>query len=639
VAILVLCHWAPLVAAGQEFRGISQPVWDPTDTAEVLTVIRNANNLISSRPDSSLQLFETAIAKSRSIGYEDGYGYALANKGLALTITGHFDKGMACFGAALPYCRKARYLPYALAHLYFNMAMSWGNREEYLRANEYYHKVLDLVQQGFPNNQLFLISVYNNMVAVQVNMGSYAQAIKYSDMAARLASRYDKKPELAQIILNKGDIYWMLKQYDTALGYYAAAFKYVKEADQAALTRSYYMRMGNVLLELNRHREALGYLEKARALNIPSQPLGSINTGYSLGDALHRLGRNREAEKVLLEALALAEKTGLTKNKQNGHGVLAALYKEEGRYREALEQLSKYQDLSDSIMNTEKVRAVNEIEVKYQVAQKDKAIMQRELMIAQQQKKLYRNRITIFSIIGGMLLLAAAGALLYRHRRRISQRDSEIERLKAMMEGEERERVRLSRELHDGLGGMLTGIKLSLRSVQRQEDPVKLQAHLTGIMDMLQDMGEEIRQAAHNLMPDILLKHGLKEALELYCAQLGAEGQLAIDLQCYGELEQLDTTMELQVYRIIQELLQNVVKHAGASHAAVQLRYSDGLLCLSVEDNGTGFDTGQRGPGAGLGNIEARVRSLRGYCSVASAPAMGTTVYVEFAPGPKFLNV
>lgn len=638
IAILLLWFAAPRQASAQEFPGFSNYLVSPADTAAILTIIRDANNIVNRYPDSALKAYRKAELLSRNCGYEDGLGYALANMGLALTSTGHFAQVMACYKEAFPYCRKSHNLPYALIHLYFNMAMSYGDKEDYQKTNEYYHKVIDLVQERMPGNHLFLISVYNNMVVVQVNMGSYAQAMKYADWAMQLAIKHDKRPQLAQIILNKGDIYWSLKQYDSALNYYNLASKYVREVNAPGLNQSYYLRMGDLLLEMNKHKEALEYLKKAKTLDDPAHPLSIIMGGYSLGDALYRLGRYQEAEAMLLDALKKAEQTGLTKNKQNGHAVLMALYKKEGRYKEAFEQLSKYQDLADSTINLEKIRSVNEIEIKYQVARKDRALLQQELMIARQGKQLYRNKIILVSIMGGILLLAAGGWAFYRYRRKIGQRDRKIEQLKAMMDGEEKERVRLSRELHDGLGGMLTGIKLSLRSIQRQQDPAMQQENLAGIMDMLQGMGEEIRQAAHNLMPDMLLKHRLKEALELYCEQLNTEEQLKIDLQCYGALHQLDVSMELQVYRIIQELMQNVVKHAQASLASIQVRYDEGVLCVSVEDNGTGFDTTQRGMGAGLSNIEARVKALNGYFSIASSPSVGTTVYVEINPGNKFLK-
>lgn len=628
--IIVLFFIAPPKVPAQELIGLSTETRSPRDTAFILTLIRRANDIIYTHTDSSLQLLKRAEQLSRSSGYNDGTGYALANMGLAMTTMGHYDQGFACYKAAMPYCRQAKHLKYALPHLYFNMALSWSDKEDYTRANEYYHIVLKLVQQRMPGNAQFLISVYNNMVAVQINMGSDNLAMTYIDKAIRLATDHNKKPQLAQVLLNKGDIYFTRKQYDTAAYYYKLASKYVEEVNEPHLRQSYYQRMGDVLLEQKKYPLALNYLQNARKLNDPMTPLmGEIIGGYSLGDALYRNRKYKEAEEVLLAALAKAEKTGLTKNKQNGHAVLMNLYKDQGRYQEAYQQQSEYLSLSDSIINLEKIRAVNEIEVKYQVARKDKELMQNKLMIAQQSKKIYRNKIVIISISLGIVLLVAGGIIFYRYRKKINIRDRKIEQLKAMMAGEEKERVRLSRELHDGLGGMLTGIKLSLRSIQRSPGNSAIQENLGGIMTMLQNMGDEIRHAAHNLMPDVLLKHRLKEALQLYCEQLDTGDTLTTDLQFHGDFDGLDVTLELQVYRIVQELLQNIIRHARASHAYIQIRYNRPVLCVSVEDDGIGFDPNSRGNGAGLTNIDARIKALNGYCSIEAGPGMGTTIFIE----------
>lgn len=635
ILVLFLILMPPVLRAQEHIR-FSNRLLTAKDTAVILDMIRKGNDIVFTHIDSALQLFTRAEQLSRIAGYNDGLGYALANKGLALTARGNFDQGFDCYKAALPYCLHATHLRYALIHLYFNMALSWSDKENYIQANAYYHKVLQLVQERMPGNYQFLLSVYNNMVGVQVNMGSDNLAMAYIDKAILLATKHHKTAFLAQTLMNKGDIYFTRTQYDSALYYYKTAAEYVKQVNEPQLTQSYYLRMGDVLLEQKANREALDYLQKAEQLSDPSRPLSDeLRAGYSLGDALYRMGRYKEAEALLLKSIAKAEQTGFTKNKQNGHAVLMALYKDQGRYKKAYEQQSQYLQLSDSMINADKIRAVNEIEIKYQVAQKDKAIMENKLMIARQGKKLYQNKIIITSISTGVLLLLIFGIAVYRHRQKINLRDRKIEQLKAMMDGQEKERMRLSRELHDGLGGMLMGIKLNLKSVQRQHNDKAVHEDLAGIMQLLHDMGDEIRQASHNLMPDVLLKHHLKEALELYCEQLDTGGKLKIDLQFHGDLQQLDVSTELQVYRIIQELLHNIIRHAKATLAAIQVRCTDRTLCISVEDNGKGFDTAQPADGAGLHNIEARIQSLNGYFSIASAPGMGTTAYMEFHPEPE----
>ena len=216
----------------------------------------------------------------------------------------------------------------------------------------------------------------------------------------------------------------------------------------------------------------------------------------------------------------------------------------------------------------------------------------------------------------------------YRYRKKIRSRELEIDRLKVSIAGEERERERISRELHDGLGGMLTGIKLNLRALQKDAHPERLPEKLDDIMGMLQAMGEELHLTAHNLMPETLQKYPLPEALELYCRQLQTDG-LDLQLQFHGDPQIPDKTRELAIYRIIQELIQNIVKHARASLAVIQIGKNGSLLCVSAEDNGVGFDKDKQQIGLGLENIRMRVQALGGYYAVSSSPGRGTTSYIE----------
>jgi signal transduction histidine kinase len=366
------------------------------------------------------------------------------------------------------------------------------------------------------------------------------------------------------------------------------------------------------------------------ALSGSTNPLHAfIMPGYSMGLALYRLKEYKQAEQILLAALDKATQTNLNNDKKEAHATLAAVYEGLGRYKEALQQQRLYEQLKDSQTNTEKLRAINEIEARHQTAQKDKEIIQKGLQIAQQEGRLERKNILIGVVIGTAVLLVLVVLGVWYSRRKISLKDRKIEQLKAMMAGEEKERARISRELHDGIGGMLTGIKMNLKTFQKIHEEQPVSEGLNDIMDMLQDMGQEIHKTAHNLMPDILLKHNLKEALALYCEQLDTGGKLEIDLQFHGAVDELDKSLELPLYRIIQELLQNIIKHANATLVAIQLRRDDDIIRISVEDNGTGFNPAGCKPGLGLLNIETRIQALNGYFSIEPTQKMGTTAFIE----------
>lgn len=580
-------------------------------------------------PEKAMTLFRKAEQLSKSSGFDDGAGYALAFMGLTAGQQGDHDKSRVYYKEAMDYCLRARECKFVIAFLYMNIGLTWKEKGDYTQANEYFHKALASFQRYLPGDKS-MTAVYINLIGIQARMGSYTKALAYADLAIQLAEKNDQKHFLALAQLNKGNTFYTMKQSDSALYYYNTGMKTAEGSGNTTLYSSFYLGMGNTALQHNENTTAARYFEKVIRLNKNATSgtlFGYILPRYSLGLAYRRLKDYKKAEQYLLEGLEKARVTGLTENEHDGHGVLADVYEETGRYKEAMQQATIYRELTDSAQEVGKVRAINEIEIKYRTAQKDKELIEKKMMIARQEKAIGKRNLIIAGTAAGLLLVLAGSIVFYRNKRKMDLRNAEISRLKAAAAGEEKERARISRELHDGLGGMITGIKMNLRTLQKQEDITALPKKLDGIMLQLQGMGEEIRKTAHNLMPDALQEHNLQEALQLYCNQLQTEQQ-QINLQFHGEPGIPDKSLELTIYRIIQELVQNIVKHSGAALAEIQVIHNKDTLCISAEDNGIGFDS-ETGQGIGLQNIKARVSTLNGYCSVTSVYGKGTTAFIE----------
>lgn len=205
-----------------------------------------------------------------------------------------------------------------------------------------------------------------------------------------------------------------------------------------------------------------------------------------------------------------------------------------------------------------------------------------------------------------------------------------MNQLKAIMKGEEQERSRLARELHDGIGGMIAVIKMNVGSAMKENPEASEKVDLPMLDKLLENTSDEVRKTAANLMPDVLAKYGLEEAATLYCHQINNRSALFIDVQFHGDLSFLDKATELILYRIIQELIQNTIKHARATKAALQVIRHEDTLHLSLEDNGSGFDPSVHSSGFGLGNLRFRVQSLHGKLEIRSSPDQPTTVHIEF---------
>jgi len=234
-----------------------------------------------------------------------------------------------------------------------------------------------------------------------------------------------------------------------------------------------------------------------------------------------------------------------------------------------------------------------------------------------------------FSPQGGFL--GFAGSLLDVTDRK--KAEEEILMLGARLIGaQEEERTRLARELHDDLSQQIAAMSIAVGNLKRHipEETADARAQSDRIHQKLVNLAESVRRMSHELHPAILQYSGLAAALRSYCKEFGALSSVQVSLSINGEFDGVPSSTALCIYRITQEALRNVAKHAQVATAAVELRHSDGLLRLAVSDTGVGIEPASNGAMAGLGlvSIRERTRLARGSVEIASKPRQGTTITV-----------
>ncbi|MBO9684710.1 MAG: sensor histidine kinase, partial [Flavisolibacter sp.] len=256
---------------------------------------------------------------------------------------------------------------------------------------------------------------------------------------------------------------------------------------------------------------------------------------------------------------------------------------------------------------------------------------------------LFRKDTWNYILTGGiatLLIISVLGYRNYRQKQKLQlQRINELETekqltaMEAVLKGEEQERTRLAKDLHDGLGGMMSGIKYSLQTMKKNliMTPENQQAFERSL-DMLDSSINEMRRVAHNMMPEALVKFGLDTALKDLCNDVNQAGALQVNYQSIGmDHALIDQTTAITVYRIVQELINNTMKHAAATNSIVQLSKTDDKLTITVEDDGKGFDTACLDMAKGIGwtNIKNRVEFLKGKLDIHSHTGKGTSVLIE----------
>ncbi len=309
--------------------------------------------------------------------------------------------------------------------------------------------------------------------------------------------------------------------------------------------------------------------------------------------------------------------------------------------------MKRYSELSDSLARTQLTNDVHAMEIKYRNAEKQKEIDALKAKGIQDALHAKNSRlvnwllgaasITLLVILLFALFvyrskqkLAAQKELSYRQHLHEIEQQQQLQFSQAVLQGEEQERRRLARDLHDGLGGMLAGAKINLSAQIEDTYSQGQRAELEKITQQLDHSVTELRRIAHNMMPVNLLKFGLKTALKDLCESLMSENT-RIDFQDLGFEDTLREEVQIHIYRIVQELLSNAIRHAQASNIILQCSQNDHIFFITQEDNGKGFDMQAAGneKGIGLSNIRNRVGFLRGKIDIDSAVNEGTTINIE----------
>lgn len=362
------------------------------------------------------------------------------------------------------------------------------------------------------------------------------------------------------------------------------------------------------------------------------------------------------AREALESAWQHTSGTHLFANQRDISGSLSDIYNKMGRYKKAYDFLRLSKNLSDSILNEDKLRAINRLEYQYEFDKKEQDLIceqeQDKQQIALLESDLKLKQKAQLILWGGIIAIFLIATLLityinsrYKAKAQLALKQAEINRQKLaeaektqkllaarfMIEGQEKERERLARDLHDDLGSQLAAIKLHLENI----DPKQAEA-FNQTRSQINTAYEDVRRISHNLMPMSLSKAGLPSALDDLSLNISSSKKLHIDVQTIGLEKRLDSTTEIMLFRIIQEAMKNILTHAEAKNVIVQLINDGKLLALTVEDDGKGFDVShaEKAIGIGLRSIKTRVEFLNGKMDIKSKAGEGTSLYVEVPVGP-----
>jgi two-component system, NarL family, sensor kinase len=377
---------------------------------------------------------------------------------------------------------------------------------------------------------------------------------------------------------------------------------------------------------------------------------------YLLPDALNyaaeyynKTGNFDKAIILADEALQVSSKLGILFSKRDSNRNLYQAYHSKKNFEKAFLHYKNFADSRDSMNEANIDDRLKVVRYDYDTQIQKAKITQIEKEKLEQQLKIRNQNTWLYVLIASLLGLSLLAFFYYSNSQKQkkivkqrnelqSQKIKELEQEKqltavsSIMQGQEVERSRMAKDLHDGLGGMLSGIKLNLSAMRGNQVLQETDANIfTRSIDQLDRAISEMRRVAHNMMPEALLKFGLNEALQDFCDGINESNTVRMKYTHLGSEIPNDQSLQVIIYRIIQELSNNAIKYANASTIFIQLNKHLQGISLTVEDDGKGFDTNnlEKVKGAGLQNVISRVNYLKGEFAIESNIGKGTTCTVE----------
>jgi signal transduction histidine kinase/Tfp pilus assembly protein PilF len=500
----------------------------------------------------------------------------------------------------------------------------------------YIHFVEALNNYDLAENQDKKTGTYNNIGLVYYHLKNYSKALSYFDRALDSTIQPQDTILLASVLNNIALCYSSLDEPDRALGFLDQAITLSEKINNKYGLCISHQLMGNIYLKLNQSKKAFDAFSVS--IDIAREKEWSYQLAVSrLGKAKVLLGMNKaeDAFKVAFEVLEMAETQNSLVLKSDAHEALSEIFEKTGDYKNSMFQYREYTKTQEEIINQTVIHQVYDVELTHlnQLNKMQQLELERKKLIISKKNTLlfFISLVFIMLLIGSWLVY-----LNHRHRQKVKFQTAIIEltekKSNASLEAEIQERKRIGEELHDSLGYLLSlaGLNASVLYKRKDISEEKRKELLEALMKSIEDAFDEVRNISHNLAPSLLSERGLKGALKNISDRVNQSTKLSMSFDTFGLDNNLDNLIENTLFRTIQEIVNNTIKHADASKLFIQIAQGNNEITLMAEDNGKGFnfDEIKKHSSYGLAHIKSRIENLNGNMFIDSNQDRGTIISI-----------
>lgn len=492
---------------------------------------------------------------------------------------------------------------------------------------------------GYARGQCSVLINWGNMFYAQKR--DKEALVKYQ--AAYECAMAHHFPSIARnAVQNVGSAMFFERSASAALAVYQKALEQNKDLDDREFEADVLRCMAVVYNDSGLYDRARVQVKTAmgilRELGDTSQQVQNYNV---LATSFWRQGLRDSALAAIRTTIALSHAMRSLELESHAEAKLHDYLKEMGRTAEALEHFERHVTLDDSLDAIKEGELINRLEIGYETEKKER-------LIEVQGLRLEREKVQRTILLGTLATLVIVGFLVYRnvsHKRALAEQqkqlseqrveqvltEQELRLVNATMDGQDKERQRVAKDLHDRVGSLLSGIKLQFSALEDRLSKVVVNGpeQFKKVLDLVDTAVGEVRRISHDLLSSNLAAFGLSAALTDLCDAVHVPGKMDVELSLFGVEERMARNVEVAAYRIVQEAVSNTLKHAQATTLTIQVTRTDEHLNILVEDNGRGFDPATVTHGMGTGNLHGRATELGGAVNIDSRPGRGTSVSVD----------
>jgi signal transduction histidine kinase len=591
------------VILGERSVEISKGHEDQAIHAKALLELGDTYRIFGNVPKGETLILE-GKAIYETLGDEGQVAYADNKLGAVAVNKAEYDQAVKYYLSALEIWEKLKDSS-NLTNPYINLGDAFWRLGQPDKAEEYTNKALQIAEdlkQDRP--RMFAL---NN------------QGLNFKALAESYSYIADTISEGAQLYKDSVDLF-----YDKALQNFEKAYGLAQKLNNKQSAMRHLINMATIKDAKAEYPEALKLTKEAEVL---SNNLGDVSIivliKRNLTSLYRQTGQMAQAIAYGEEAVKLAQDNNFPGYVAGVSDQLYQAYKQTGQFDKALKNLEQYKSYQVNTLDTEKVKAIAEIEEKYQTVQKEKQILEQQNEILELEKtnsRIARQRNLYTGSAGILVLLGFLGFQINRIRRERNDKKAFAE---ALIYAQEEDRKRIARDLHDGVGQSLLLIKKQLEA-----------SHATSMDNqrMITDTLEEVRSISRDLHPFQLEKFGLTTTLNDMVEKVGHASDIFITKEIDPVDGLLSEKAEINVFRTVQEALSNIVKHAEASAAKVTIRQEAGGIFLKIQDNGKGFDhelAVVKSKSLGLRTMYERISSIGGKLKIEKGASKGTVIEIQ----------